>query len=73
MLKSKLNSKNLFIAINSWAVAIVRYGAGVLHWNKDEIKEMDRKTRKQLTFYGAFHQKLNVNRLYIKENLEEEA
>ena len=28
--KSKLNSKSLFLAINSWAVALIRYGAGII-------------------------------------------
>ena len=46
LLKSKLNSKNLFLAINSWAVALIRYGAGIIDWTKYEISEMDRKTRK---------------------------
>ena len=30
ILRSKLNEKNKIKAINSWAVAIMRYGAGVL-------------------------------------------
>ena len=30
ILKSKLNGKNKITAINSWAVAIFRYGAGVI-------------------------------------------
>ena len=30
ILKSKLNRKNIIKTINSWAVAIMRYGAGVL-------------------------------------------
>ena len=30
VLKSKLNGKNKTTAINAWAVAIFRYGAGIL-------------------------------------------
>ena len=30
ILRSKLNEKNKIKAINSWAVAMMRYGAGVL-------------------------------------------
>ena len=69
LLRSALNSKNLFLAINSWAVAVVRYGASVLDWTKEEIDRMDRQTRKFLTIYGAFHPKSNVNRLYLKRKL----
>ena len=32
ILISKLNGKNKIKAINSWTVAIIRYGAGVLEW-----------------------------------------
>ena len=69
LLKSKLNSRNLFLAINSWAVAVVRYAACIIQWNKEEIAEMERKTRKLLTIYGAFHPKSNVNRLYMKRKV----
>ena len=32
ILLSKLNGKNKTKAINSWTVAIMRHGAGVLEW-----------------------------------------
>ena len=51
--------------INSWAVAIMRYGAGVLEWRFDELKELDRKTRKLLTMYKGLHPKSDVDRLYV--------
>ena len=54
------------MGINSWAVATVRYSAAILDWTQDEINDMDRKTRKLLKIYGAFHVKSNVNRLYMK-------
>ena len=42
ILRSKLNGKNKIRAKNSWAVAIMRYGAGVLEWRFDELKELER-------------------------------
>ena len=33
-------------ALNAWVVSVVRYSAGIMKWRKDEMKEMDRKTRK---------------------------
>ena len=36
ILRSKLNGKNKIKARNSWAVAIMRHGAGVLEWRFDE-------------------------------------
>ena len=32
ILKSKLNGKNKIHAINTWAVALLRYGAGIINW-----------------------------------------
>ena len=66
VLRSKLNGKNKISAINTWAVAIFRYGAGIIQWKEDELKAVDRKTRKMMTMYGAFHPKSDVDRLYVK-------
>ena len=66
ILKSKLNGRNKIKAINTWAVALLRYGAGIISWRQDELKSLDRTTRKTLTMYGAFHPKGDVDRLYVK-------
>ena len=34
LMRSKLNGGNVILGVNSWAVGIVRYGAGVLDWTK---------------------------------------
>ena len=64
-MKSKLNGKNKITAVNTWAVVIFRYGAGIIFWKKSELNSIDRKTRKTLTIYGAMHPKSDVDRLYI--------
>ena len=64
VLKSKLNRKNKINAINTRTVSILRYGAGIIRWTKEEIKTLDRMTRKVLTVNGAFHLKSDVDRLY---------
>ena len=38
ILRSKLNEKNKIKPINCWAVAIMRYGAGVLEWRIDKLR-----------------------------------
>ena len=53
ILASKLNGGNIITAINSWAVSVIRYGAGIVNWTKAELQQMDRKTRKLLTMYGG--------------------
>ena len=62
-LKSKLNGKNKYQAINTWVVSLLRYGAGIINWKVRELKKMDRMTRKTLTMYGA---KSDIDRLYLK-------
>ena len=51
ILKSKLNGGNIIFAINSRAVFIVRYGAGIISWTKMDLEELDRRTRKLVTMY----------------------
>ena len=65
VLKSKLSGKNKIMAANTWAVAILRYSAGVVEWNTDELKVLDRKTRKMTTLYGALHPKSGVGRVCV--------
>ena len=62
---SKLNGGNTIRAINSRAVSLVRYSAGILKWTKDELKAMDRKTRKIMTMNRMCHPQSDTGRLYI--------
>ena len=67
ILKSKLNGKNKIQAINTWAVVVIRYGAGIINWKVDELKKMDRTTRKALITYGTLHPKSDIDGLYLKQ------
>ena len=64
VLSSKLNGRNVIRAINVWAVAVMRYGAGVVDWTQTELQAIDWKTRKKLSMYGAMHVRDSVDRLY---------
>ena len=66
ILKSKFNSKNKIQAINTCAVALLRYGAGITNWKVDELKKLDRTMRKTLTMYGALFPKSDIDLLYLK-------
>jgi len=72
VLQSKLNGGNTIGAINTWAVSLVRYTAGIINWRKDELEAMDRKTRKMMTTYNSLHPRADVDRLYIPESMAEE-
>ena len=60
-----MNKGNVVAGMNGWAVGIIRYGAGVLDWTKEELKSIDSKTRKLMTMNGSLHPKGNVGRLYL--------
>ena len=64
-MKSRLHGRNKIIAINTWAVSLMRYGAGIIKWNVAELDEIDRKTRKILTMNKEFHPKSDIDRLYV--------
>ena len=53
------------MAANTWAVAILRYSAGVVEWKTDEQKVLDRKTRKIITLYGALDPKRDADSVYV--------
>ena len=61
ILSSKLHGRNKVMAVNTWAVATLRYGGGVLKWTTEEL---DGKTGKVMTMYGALHRKSDINSLY---------
>ena len=46
IMKSRLTSRNKIIAITTWAVSFMRYGAGIVKCTKSKL---DRKTRRVLT------------------------
>ena len=66
LLKSKLNSGNLFQAINTWAVSLYRYGAGIVEWTQEELRQIDRRTRKLITMYQGMHPRSDVDRMYVE-------
>ena len=65
ILITKPNSGNTVKAINTWAVPVIRYNAGIVDWKNSELRNMDRKTRKVLNMYQALHPRSNVDRLCI--------
>ena len=48
ILKSELNARNKITTIGTLAVPVLRYSFGTINWRTEEIKKIDRKTRKML-------------------------
>ena len=65
ILKSKLSGFNQITAINIYASPIIAYTAGIVDWNKEELRQIDPMTRKQMTLHGALHPRADVHRLYV--------
>ena len=63
--QSKLNGGNLILAINTWAVSLIRYAGGIIEWTEQELKELDRRTRKLLTMNEGLHPRDCVARLHV--------
>ena len=65
LLETKLSRRNLIKGINTWAVPLVRYSGPFLKWTRDELKQMDQRTRKLMTMHKALHPRDDVDRLYV--------
>ena len=63
--QSKLNGGNVTRALNTWCVSLLRYSAAFLEWTKEEVWEMDRKTRKIMNMNRALHPRDSIARLYL--------
>ena len=66
ILKTKLNAKYKITAIGALVVPVLRYSFGIIDWRIEEIKQIDRKTRKIVTMYKMRHPKADIDRLYVK-------
>ena len=65
ILKSKPNGRNKIMAMNTWAMSILRYDDVILKWNKNELQETGIKARKVMTMNKGLHARSNFARLYV--------
>ena len=65
LLETKLSSRNLIKGIDTWAVPIVRYLGPFLKWTREELRQMDQRTRKLMTMHKALYPRDDVDRLYV--------
>ena len=65
LLRLQLNWGNVVAGMNAWAVGIIRCGAEVLDWTKEELKGIEIETRKLMTMNESLHLRGNVGRLYL--------
>ena len=60
ILKSKLNGKNKIQAINTWSVALLRYGAEVINWKVDELKKWIERRERLRQYMERFIQRVTL-------------
>lgn len=67
ILRSKLNSGNIFKAINTYAIPLLAYSFGIIRWSVTDLEELNRLNRTELTKHRMHHPKscterVNLNR-----------
>ena len=72
LLETKLSSRNLIKGMNTRAVLLVRYSGPFLKWTREELKQMDQRTRKLMTMHKALHPRDDVDRIYVSRKEGEE-
>lgn len=68
ILNSKLNSRNIFKAINTYAIPILTYSFGIIHWSKTETEELNRLNRTTLTKHRIQHPKSCIERTTLSRS-----
>ena len=63
--QSELSSFNKVIVHNTFAIPVLMNTVGITDWTIEEIKEIDVRTRKQLTTTGNLHPNGDVDKLYL--------
>ena len=55
LLEIKLHSRNLIKGINTWVVRRVEYSGSLLKWTREEIQQIDQRTRKFMMMHKVLH------------------
>ena len=56
-------------AFNTYAIPVLSYTVGIIKWTVEELRQLNRDTRKILNMYGALHPRADVDRLYLPRDL----
>ena len=65
LLETKPSSRNLIKGINTRAVALVRYSGPFSKWTREELKQMDQRTKEIMTMHRVLHPRDDIDRLYV--------
>lgn len=65
LLKSYLNSNNLFKAINTYAISTLTYSFGIIKWTPTDLNNLEITTRKLMSTYRKHHPKSCIERMTL--------
>ena len=63
-MKSQLSGKNKIKAANTWALSLLRYWAGTIKWNKEELQAIESRKKSRQSI-GELHPRSDVSRIYV--------
>ncbi|KAL0839729.1 hypothetical protein ABMA28_016372 [Loxostege sticticalis] len=63
--RSELNSKNTVKAVNTFAIPVLTYSFGIVHWSQTDLKKLQRSVHTKLTKNRKHHPKSCVQRLTL--------
>ena len=66
--RSELNAINRMEATNTLATSVESYSFNIVGWKMEEIRKLDRKTRKLFTMERMHHPRADVDRMYLPRN-----
>ena len=67
LLETKLYHRNILKGINTWVIPLVSFSGPFLKWTREELKQMDQRTKKLMTIYKALHPRDDIDRLCVKK------
>jgi hypothetical protein len=62
---TELSVKNKIQAVGALALPVLGCSFGIINWCQEELRKLDRKTRKLLTIHGQHYPKADVDNLYV--------
>ena len=67
LLKTKICDRNLIKVIRTGVVSFERHSGHFLNWIREELKQMDQRTKKLMIMHKTLQQRDNINKFYEKK------
>ena len=72
LLETKFYCSKLLKGIYTWVVPLVRYSGPFFKLTREELKQMDQRTRKLITMHKALHPRYDFENYMNQEEMEDE-